>query len=74
MIVTELKQILKSVCTRNQARKAIQSHNILLTDSDHDLSLIRSNLETLLNMREILLLMIKSIISLSAIKKCNVKL
>ena len=36
MIVTELKQIPKSVCNRNQARKAIKWYPIGLSESDHD--------------------------------------
>ena len=35
MSVTKVK-ILKSVCSRNQARKILQSHTICLTGSDHD--------------------------------------
>ena len=34
--VTEVKQLLKSVCNTNQARKDIKRCTICLTDSDHD--------------------------------------
>ena len=36
MEVTKLKQIPKSVCNRNQSRKALQRRSIRITDSDHD--------------------------------------
>ena len=35
MSVNEVKQIPKSVCNRNQARKALPRHFICLTDSRH---------------------------------------
>ena len=34
--VTEVNQIPKSVCNRNQKRKALQMYYICLTDSDHN--------------------------------------
>ena len=36
MELTEVKQITKNVCNRNQARKALQRRPIRLTDSYHD--------------------------------------
>ena len=35
MAGTDLKQIPKSVCNRNQAHKYLQRHLISVTDSDH---------------------------------------
>ena len=42
----------KSVFNKNQEHKAIQRSTIYLTKSDHDLYLIKSNQETLLDIRE----------------------
>ena len=36
MAVTEVKQMPKSECNRNQAHKYFKKHNICITDSDHD--------------------------------------
>ena len=42
--VTEVKQILKSVCNRHQSHKASQRHPICLPESDHDFILDETKL------------------------------